>query len=84
MNRPDAAGAPAGSRAPVNSAPNPDAVTNGLRSGGRTRPWERAEALARELSPAELDELPTDVAEQHDHYAWGVPQPQPSNPSQST
>jgi hypothetical protein len=39
----------------------------------RMRPWERALALARELAPAELEDLPDDIAEQHDHYAWGVP-----------
>lgn len=35
--------------------------------------WERLAALARDLPPGALDNLPTDGASQHDHYLYGSP-----------
>ena len=35
--------------------------------------WERFEEASRTIPAEELDRLPTDLAEQIDHYIYGVP-----------
>ena len=35
--------------------------------------WEIAEELTRDMTPEEIAQLPTDGAEQHDHYIYGTP-----------
>ena len=46
------------------------------REGATQRPLRLSEFLDRRLAQIpqeELDTLPTDLAENHDHYAYGVP-----------
>jgi len=35
--------------------------------------WELAENFIKDLTESELNQLPTDGAEQHDHYIYGTP-----------
>lgn len=35
--------------------------------------WEIAQDITQDMSPEELCLLPTDGAEQHDHYIYGIP-----------
>jgi hypothetical protein len=35
--------------------------------------WEEIDELIRGVPPEELDKLPVDGAEQHDHYIYGTP-----------
>lgn len=35
--------------------------------------WERVEAFLENLTPEEVERLPEDGAEAHDHYLYGVP-----------
>ncbi|MBW4443816.1 MAG: hypothetical protein KME10_21820 [Plectolyngbya sp. WJT66-NPBG17] len=35
--------------------------------------WQIAEDFTKDLSQEELSKLPTDGAEQHDHYIYGTP-----------
>lgn len=39
--------------------------------------WQIAEDFTKDLSPEELSKLPTDGAEQHDHYIHGTPKTTP-------
>lgn len=49
-------------------------TTSDLASGnsGKTI-WEIAEEITRDMTPEEIAQLPTDGAEQHDHYIYGTP-----------
>lgn len=39
-----------------------------------TRPiWERIAEIAADVPPEEWEKLPTDLAENHDHYLYGTP-----------
>ncbi len=35
--------------------------------------WEIFEGLSKQVAPEEWSKLPTDGAEQHDHYLYGAP-----------
>lgn len=35
--------------------------------------WEIAQELVADITEEELNQLPTDGAEQHDHYIYGIP-----------
>jgi Arc/MetJ-type ribon-helix-helix transcriptional regulator len=35
--------------------------------------WERIQDLTADVPDEEWDKLPTDLAEQHDHYIYGTP-----------
>ena len=39
--------------------------------------WERIQDLTADVPDEEWDKLPTDLAEQHDHYLYGTPKRQP-------
>ncbi len=50
------------------------AVPNGAPSPEQARPiWEVFEDIMSDVSQEVLDALPTDAAEQHDHYIYGLP-----------
>ena len=36
--------------------------------------WEIAQELTQDITEDELNQLPTDGAEQHDHYIYGTPE----------
>ena len=38
--------------------------------------WERIQDLTADVPDEEWDKLPTDLAEQHDHYLYGTPKRQ--------
>jgi Arc/MetJ-type ribon-helix-helix transcriptional regulator len=40
--------------------------------------WERILERTAAIPDEEFDKLPSDLAEQHDHYLYGVPKRQPS------
>lgn len=35
--------------------------------------WEIAQEITSDMTPEEIAQLPTDGAEQHDHYIYGIP-----------
>jgi Arc/MetJ-type ribon-helix-helix transcriptional regulator len=44
------------------------------QSSDANRPiWERIQERVAVIPDAEFDKLPTDLAEQHDHYLYGTP-----------
>lgn len=50
------------------------AETNGPTSPEQARPiWEVFEDIMSDVPQEVLDALPTDAAEQHDHYIYGLP-----------
>ena len=50
------------------------AVPNRAPSPEQARPiWEVFEDIMSDVPQEVLDALPTDVAEQHDHYIYGLP-----------
>jgi Arc/MetJ-type ribon-helix-helix transcriptional regulator len=40
--------------------------------------WEEILELTADIPDEEWDKLPTDLAEQHDHYIYGIPKRSPS------
>lgn len=59
----------------TSQAPSPSNDTQTLPLD--TRPgksiWQLAEDFVKDLPESELDKLPKDGAEQHDHYIYGTP-----------
>ncbi|MDX2229977.1 MAG: hypothetical protein NW220_10085 [Leptolyngbyaceae cyanobacterium bins.349] len=53
------------------TAPIPP-TSNSANDNGKTL-WEIAEEITRDMTPEEIAQLPTDGAEQHDHYIYGTP-----------
>lgn len=54
--------------------PAEQAVPNGAPSPEQARPiWEVFEDIMSDVPQEVLDALPTDAAEQHDHYIYGIP-----------
>jgi hypothetical protein len=47
-------------------------------SPNRKPVWERILERTAAIPDEEFDKLPSDLAEQHDHYLYGVPKRQPS------
>ena len=44
----------------------------------QTKPiWERIQDLTADVPAEEWDKLPTDLADQHDHYLYGTPKHEP-------
>jgi hypothetical protein len=54
------------------SAQNPTA-TQEVSAPIRKPVWERIQERTAAIPDEEWDKLPTDLAEQHDHYLYGVP-----------
>jgi len=61
--------APVGSD--VSQPPTAQTVSQTTKTGKSI--WQIAEAFVKDLPEAELANLPTDGAEQHDHYIYGTP-----------
>lgn len=40
--------------------------------------WERIQDMTADVPDEEWDKLPTDLAEQHDHYLYGTPKRRPT------
>jgi HicB family len=60
---------------PTTAAAEERALTDTARGEtGETRPiWEEIAAIMSQVPEEELATLPTDLAEQHDHYLYGTP-----------
>jgi Arc/MetJ-type ribon-helix-helix transcriptional regulator len=56
--------------------PQPD-MANAEASQQAKPIWERIQDLTADVPDEEWDKLPTDLAEQHDHYLYGTPKRQP-------
>jgi hypothetical protein len=48
-------------------------TSNSVNSNSSKTIWEIAEEITRDMTPEEIAQLPTDGAEQHDHYIYGTP-----------
>ena len=53
------------------------AVTEAYSSNAGESLLEMIERITADMTPEEIAQLPTDGAEQHDHYIYGVPKRQP-------
>jgi Arc/MetJ-type ribon-helix-helix transcriptional regulator len=51
----------------------PPAANEGQSAEARQPIWERILERAAAIPDEECDKLPTDLAEQHDHYLYGTP-----------
>ena len=60
---------------PVNLAFSPPEASHAVPQAAKTGKsiWQIAEDFAQDLPTTELAKLPTDGAEQHDHYIYGTP-----------
>lgn len=55
-------------------AAGPALATSEVKVAARPKPiWEIIEEENRSIPPEVWDDLPTDLAEQHDHYIYGTP-----------
>ena len=59
-------------RAPAAAAPQ-CAANQQVAAPARKPIWERIQDMTADVPDEEWDKLPTDLAEQHDHYLYGTP-----------
>ena len=52
---------------------SPPAARQGLPAEARKPIWERIQDITADVPDEEWEKLPTDLAEQHDHYIYGTP-----------
>ncbi len=55
----------------------PDTIPSSEGESARPPIWKVAQDLMRDLSPDDLDKLPSDLAAEHDHYLYGLPKRYP-------
>jgi hypothetical protein len=58
--------------------PEPPAAKDAASPPARKPVWERIQERTAAIPDEEWDKLPTDLAEQHDHYLYGTPKHPPA------